>query len=164
MTPAPSVAELISVARVVRVPMRLRFRGVREREALLLRGPAGWGEFAPFVEYGDAEAARWLAAAIEAAWIGPPDPVREWVGVNATVPAVPAAQVADVLARFEGCRTAKVKVAERGQSLAEDVARVRAVREAMGDDARVRVDANGGWGVDEAQPVRLHMVEPGGDN
>ena len=46
------------------------------REAALLRGPAGWGEFAPFLEYGDAEAARWLAAALEAATLPWPAPVR----------------------------------------------------------------------------------------
>ena len=37
-----------------------------------------------------------------------------------------------MLARFPGCRTAKVKVAEPGQTLADDVARVRAVRAALG--------------------------------
>src|SRR5699024_5742998 len=42
---------------------------------------------------------------------------------------------------------AKVKVAERGQSLADDLARVAAVRERV---PTVRVDANGGWSVDEA--------------
>jgi len=73
------------------------------------------------------------------------------VPVNATVPAVAAAEVAGVLARFDGCRTAKVKVAERGQTLADDVARVRAVRQQLGAEGRVRLDANGGWNVDEAE-------------
>ena len=70
--------------------------------------------------------------------------------MNATVPAVGAREVPQVLARFPGCRTAKVKVAEPGQTLDDDVARVAAVRRALGPDGRVRVDANGGWTVPEA--------------
>jgi len=136
---------------VVSVPMRVRFRGVLHREAVLLHGPAGWGEFAPFLEYDDAEAARWLAAALEACTAGWPAPVRDRVPVNATVPAVPAAQVPGVLERFPGCTTAKVKVAEAGQALGDDVARVAAVREALGPGGRVRVDANGGWTLEQAR-------------
>ena len=130
--------------------MRVPFRGVLAREALLLRGPAGWGEFSPFLEYDDAEASRWLAAAVEAAWHGWPAPVREQIPVNATVPAVPAAEVAGVLTRFPGCTTAKVKVAETGQTLADDLDRVAAVRDVLGAAGRIRVDANGGWTVGAA--------------
>jgi O-succinylbenzoate synthase len=147
----PSLAELLSTARVVALPMHTRFRGVDVREALLLEGPQGWAEFSPFVEYGDAEAATWLQAAIDFAWNEQPVPLRDRIPVNATVPAVDAAHVAEVLARFDGCRTAKVKVAERGQALADDVARMRAVREAMGPEGRIRIDANGGWNLDEAE-------------
>ena len=147
----PQLDELLAGARVVALPMATRFRGVTEREALLFEGPEGWSEFSPFVEYGDAEAAAWLAAAVDFAWREQPAPVRESVPVNATVPAVPAAEVPAVLARYDGCRTAKVKVAETGQTLADDVARVHAVRAAMGPEGRVRIDANGGWNVDEAE-------------
>lgn len=143
----PSFDELAQSAVVVGLPMRVRFRGVTTREALLLRGPAGWGEFAPFPEYADDEAANWLAAGIEAAWMGPPAPLRDTVPINATVPAVDASRVPEVLARFAGARTAKVKVAERGQSPDDDIARVAAVRELI---PNVRVDANGGWSVEEA--------------
>nr|WP_206615816.1 o-succinylbenzoate synthase [Rhodococcus xishaensis] len=143
----PSLADLLAGAQVVSLPMRVRFRGITTREAVLLEGPAGWGEFAPFPEYDDAEAAAWLRAAIEAAWLGPPTPLRERVPINATVPAIGPQQVPEILARFPGTRTAKVKVAEKGQTLAEDLARVAAVR-ALVDN--VRVDANGGWSVDEA--------------
>ena len=87
---------------------------------------------------------------MESAWAGWPAPRRDLVPVNATVPAVSAEEVAGVLARFEGCTTAKVKVAERGQALADDVCRVAAVRDAMGPGARIRVDANGGWDVAQA--------------
>ena len=157
----PGAEELLAGLHVVRLPLRTRFRGITEREVALLRGPKGWGEFAPFVEYGPAEAARWLAATIEAAWYGWPDPVRATVPVNATVPAVPAEQVPEVLARYDGCTTAKVKVAERGQSERDDVDRVAAVRDVMGPDARIRVDANGGWSLTRAADM-LALLAPFG--
>lgn len=150
MTARPDLEEVLAAAHVVRLPMRVRFRGVTEREAVLLRGPSGWSEWAPFPEYDDRDAARWLSAALEAGWGELPTPVRSEVGVNATVPAVAAAQVQQVLARYDVRRTAKVKVAEAGQSLSEDVERVAEVRRLLGPQARIRVDANGAWSVDDA--------------
>jgi O-succinylbenzoate synthase len=147
----PPLADLLASARVVALPMHTRFRGIDTREALLFEGPEGWAEFSPFVEYEDAEAASWLASAIDFGWHTQPAPLRDLIRVNATVPAIDAARVSEVLARFAGCRTAKVKVAEPGQTLADDIARVRAVREAMGPEGRIRVDANGMWNVDEAE-------------
>ncbi|MFB7251043.1 o-succinylbenzoate synthase [Microbacterium sp. NPDC056234] len=155
----PPLADILSTARVVALPMTTRFRGVDVREALLLEGPEGWAEFSPFVEYSDAEASVWLAAAIDFGWMPQPTPRRTTIGVNATVPAVPPAQVAAVLARFPGCRTAKVKVAEPGQLLADDVARVRAVREAMGPEGRIRIDANGACNIDEAEHAIHALAE-----
>jgi O-succinylbenzoate synthase len=146
----PPLAGLLDALSVVQIPMRVRFRGVTAREAVLIRGPRGWGEFAPFPEYDDLESSRWLAAAMEAGWVGWPDPVRDAIPVNATVPAVPAGQVAGILARYDGCTTAKVKVAELGQSPRDELDRVAAVRDVMGPGARIRVDANGGWTVTEA--------------
>ncbi|MBN9178035.1 MAG: o-succinylbenzoate synthase [Microbacterium sp.] len=156
-TTQPSLDDLRGNAHVVSLPLVTRFRGVDHREALLVEGPEGWTEFSPFLEYDDAEAATWLAAAIDFGWRPQPAPVRSSVRVNATVPAVAAADVPGVLAHFDGCRTAKVKVAERGQTLSDDVARVRAVRAAMGPEGRVRLDANGGWNVDEAEHA-LHAL------
>ncbi len=155
----PSLADLRSTARVVSLPLVTRFRGVDRREALLLEGPQGWTEFSPFLEYDDPESAVWLAAAIDFGWRVQPTALRTSVPVNATVPAVAASEVAGVLARFDGCRTAKVKVAERGQTLADDIARVRAVRAAMGPEGRVRLDANGGWNVDEAEHAVHALAE-----
>jgi len=131
------------------VPMRLRFRRVTTRAGVLLQGPAGWGEFSPFPDYGPAYASRWLAAAQEAATLAFPDPVRDRVPVNTTVPAVPPQQAYD-LAAASGCTTAKVKVAETGQDLADDLARVSAVRDALGPQGRIRVDANATWDVESA--------------
>ena len=153
----PALSDLRATARVVSLPLVTRFRGIDAREALLLEGPQGWTEFSPFVEYDDAEAAAWLTAAVDFGWHPQPAPVR--VAVNATVPAVAPASVPAVLARFDGCRTAKVKVAERGQTLADDVARVRAVRAAMGPEGRIRLDANGGWSVDAAERAVHALAE-----
>ncbi|WNG88429.1 o-succinylbenzoate synthase [Mycobacterium sp. ITM-2016-00317] len=141
------LADILDRLHVVALPMRVRFRGITTRELALIDGPAGWGEFGAFVEYGPAEAAHWLAAGVEAAYRPLPEVVRPSIPINATVPAVAPEEVPAVLARFPGARTAKVKVAEPGQTLADDVARVEAVRAAV---ATVRVDANGGWTVEEA--------------
>ena len=140
----PGWAELTAGLHVVRVPLTMPFRGVTEREAALLRGPAGWGEFAPFVEYGDAESARWLAAAVEAAWTGWPAPRRDAVPVNATVPAVGpgGAGRAGPLPRLhdregEGGAGRSGPRRRRGQGRrGPGRARVRA--------GAIRVDANGG--------------------
>jgi len=141
--------------RAFSIPMRTRFRGLTRRDGALISGPAGWGEFSPFAEYGPAEAARWLAAAREAAFDGWPAPLRERIPVNVTVPAVGPEQ-AHRIVKAGGCRTAKVKVAERGQDDADDLARVEAVRDAIGPEGRVRVDVNGGWDVDRAvRMIRL---------
>jgi len=155
----PSLDDLLATARVIALPLATRFRGIDVREAVLLEGTEGWTEFSPFTEYDDREASTWLAAAIDYGWRPQPAGVRGEVPVNATVPAVDAASVPDVLARFDGCRTAKVKVAQSGQRLADDVARVRAVREAMGPEGRVRIDANAAWNVDEAEHAVRSMEE-----
>lgn len=157
MLPEPN--ELLATARVVALPLVTRFRGLDVREALLLEGPAGWTEFSPFVEYDDHEASAWLAAAIDYGWNPTPPALRDRIAVNATVPAVDPDSVGAVLARFPGCRTAKVKVAGGDEPLSADVARVRAVREALGAEGRIRVDANGGWNVDEAEHA-IHELAP----
>jgi O-succinylbenzoate synthase len=154
----PSLSELVSSARVVSLPMSYRFRGIDTREAMLLRGPQGWTEFSPFLEYEDAEAAAWLAAAIEFGWSEHPPLLRDRIPVNATLPAVGPERVAEILDRFPGCRTVKVKVAEPGQELADDVARVAAVRRYLGPEGRIRIDANGGWNVDEAERA-VHALD-----
>ncbi|WP_434769436.1 o-succinylbenzoate synthase [Curtobacterium flaccumfaciens] len=145
----PDLAELLADAHVVALPMRVRFRGITTREAVVLRGPAGWTEFSPFVEYDDAEAAAWLRATVDFGWTDH-EPAADSVPVNATVPAIAADVVADLLARYPGCTTAKVKVAEPGTTVDDDVARVAAVRRVMGPEAAVRVDANGLWSVEQA--------------
>lgn len=151
--------------RVFSIPMTTRFRSVDRREGVLLEGPAGWGEFSPFPEYPPEVCARWLDAAIEAATTHWPEPVRWRIPVNVTVPAVDPQTAHDIVSR-SGCSTAKVKVAEPGQAPGEDVARVEAVRDALGPSGGLRVDANGAWDVDQAarmitalNPFDLEYVE-----
>ncbi|MGY1707973.1 o-succinylbenzoate synthase [Geodermatophilus sp. SYSU D00758] len=126
------------------VPLRTRFRGLDARDGVLVRGPAGWGEFSPFWDYDATESRRWWRAAREAAVDGWPAPVRDAVPVNVTVPAV-GPERAHAIVAASGCRTAKVKVAEPWQTPADDLARVEAVRDALGPSGAVRVDANAAW-------------------
>jgi o-succinylbenzoate synthase len=124
------------------IPMRTRFRGITVREGVLIRGERGWGEWSPFLEYPPEVAEPWLRCAEEAAAGDWPVPVRASVPVNVTVPAV-GPDRAHAIVRAGGCTTAKVKVAEPGQSLVEDEARVEAVRDALGSSGRIRVAASG---------------------
>lgn len=142
----------LGAARGYAIPMTARFRGITFREGMLLDGPAGWGEFCPFREYDDREAAGWLATAIEAATQGWPAPVRDRIPINCTVPAV-GPQRAHQIVSVSGCATAKVKVADHPDSLGEDLARLEAVRDALGPQGAIRVDANGVWDTDTAITV-----------
>jgi len=155
----PQLSDLTATARVITLPLTTRFRGITQREALVFEGPEGWSEFSPFLEYDDDESCAWLAAAIDFAWQQTPPLVRERVPVNATMPAVAAADVESVLARFGAARTVKIKVAEPSQTLVDDTARVARVRELLGPAGRIRVDANGGWNVDEAEHA-IHALAP----
>jgi O-succinylbenzoate synthase len=136
--------------RTYAIPLRSRFRGIDVREGMLLRGAAGWGEFSPFWDYDAQTSVPWLAAALEAAEEGWPEPVRAQVPVNCTVPAVGPERAAEIVRASRGCRTAKVKVAEPGQAFDDDLARLQAVRDVLGPHGRVRIDVNGRWSVDEA--------------
>ncbi len=161
--PSAELGQLLATLRAFAIPMRTKFRGITVREGALIQGPAGWGEFSPFAEYGPAESARWLASAIESATVPWPAPVRDSVPVNVTVPAVGPERAYEIVAA-SGCRTAKVKVAERGQREAEDVERVAAVRDALdaaGPGGRIRVDANGGWSVEVAARLLRQLARYG---
>lgn len=159
----------MSGLRVWSIPMRTRFRGITVREGVLLPGPGpdggdgvGWGEWSPFLEYPPEVAEPWLRCAEEAAAGDWPAALRDSIPVNVTVPAVSAERAHEIVLAG-GCATAKVKVAEPGQSLDDDLARVEAVRAALGPTGRVRVDANGGWDVDAAvAAIRLLDRAAGG--
>ncbi|MFN3865496.1 MAG: o-succinylbenzoate synthase [Demequina sp.] len=135
------------------VELRTRFRGLTTRSGVLIRttdaqGHDHWGEYSPFADYSPERAGRWWRAAIEAARGEWPVTVRDSVAVNSIVPQVDP-DAARAYATAGGARTAKVKVAG-GASLAEDIARVEAVADALGAGGSIRVDVNGGWGLEEA--------------
>ena len=145
---------LLDAAVPFALPLRRTFRGVDSREGMLIEGPAGWGEFAPFDDYSPHAAARWLGSAIEAAFEGWPMPIRDAIEVNAIIPALPTEQ-AEELAReavSRGCRTIKIKV---GGSPDLDIARIAVVRQLLDEEfgvgvGRIRLDANAQWSLDEA--------------
>jgi o-succinylbenzoate synthase len=157
---APIWKDLLASARAFAIPMPTRFRGITVREGALIEGPAGWGEFSPFAEYGPRECARWLTCALESALTTWPAPLRDRVPVNVTVPAVGPEQAHAIVSR-SGCATAKVKVAEPGEPESADIARVEAVRDALGPAGKLRVDANAGWDVDQAARM-LRALAPFG--
>lgn len=133
----------------VRIPMRYRFRRVDHREAVLIRGPEGWGEFSPFPEYPPGVTSRWLASALESACGELPEPGRPEIPVNVTIPAVSPDKAAALVAE-SGATTAKVKIADPGDSEGDDLDRVGVVRDVLGSDGRIRVDVNASWDLDTA--------------
>ena len=143
---------MLATAKVVSLSLRTRFRGVDHREALLFEGPEGWAEWSPFLEYSDEEAAVWLEAAVDWAFVPQPEPVRQSIDVNATLPAVDPSEIAATLAPFGNFGTVKIKVAEAGQSLAQDLARVAETHKLF-PDAKLRLDANGGWTAEQTLAV-----------
>lgn len=150
--PARVLATLPGIDRafVYHLPLVDRFRGLTSRSGVLLHGDAGWSEFSPFWDYGPEESAAWLRAAVEIAAEGVPDPVRETVPVNVTVPAVGPDRAHEIVSR-SGCATAKVKVAEDGEPREAEIARLEAVRDAIGPGGRIRIDSNGRWELEEAE-------------
>jgi O-succinylbenzoate synthase len=115
-------------------------------EGMLIEGPQGWGEFSPPAGCDPQRAGRWLTAAIEVGTVGWPDPVRGRVPVAVSVPAVDPERAHRMVAG-SGCGTAAVAV---GGLLSEDLARLEAVRDALGSSGAIRCDANGRWDIDTA--------------
>jgi O-succinylbenzoate synthase len=157
-------AQVLASARVLSVPMRVRFRGLDVREVLLFEGNHGWAEWSPFVEYDDAEAVNWLRAAVEfgfssaPAFAGSGSDYGDFVRVNATLPAVAVTDVAAALAPFGDFEVVKIKVAEKGQTIADDLARVREVHR-LWPATKIRLDANGGYSVAQTLEVARALTE-----
>ena len=140
------IAAVLHNAVVVSIPTTTDFRGISYREVMLFEGPAGWSEFSPFLEYDARESARWLTAAIEGAYRPWPEFKRSEIGINATLPRIPAEDVAAFLQNFAGCSTVKMKV----NDFESDADRLEAVLDAV-PDAKIRLDVNGGWSLDDAR-------------
>lgn len=145
---------------VLALPLRTKFRGIVIRELMIFRGQVGWSEFSPFVEYEDQEASQWLRGALAWANDSTPAKFRESIPVNATLPAVDPDQVADVLAPFGKFGSVKIKVAETGQSLSDDLDRVRRVRD-LYPDVKIRLDANAGYSVNETMEIARSLRDFG---
>ena len=140
----PRLSSLVAAARVVSIPLRTKFRGITERELLVFEGPNGFSEWAAFPEYSDEEAAAWLSAALEWGFGNLPIPKRSSVPVNAILPAVSTQDVAKILTRAGKFRTVKIKTAEKGQGVLDDLARILEVQN-LYSEAKIRLDANGGF-------------------
>ena len=127
------------------IPTRTNFRGVTIREAALFRGAAGWSEFSPFIEYSDVEAEQWLYAALEGANTPWPELKRSSIGINATLPKVEIDRVPEILNRFPGAMTVKIKI----DDFENDCELVEAALD-FNPDFKIRLDVNGGWSLETA--------------
>ena len=130
---------------VVAIPTRTNFRGVTIREAALFRGAAGWSEFSPFIEYSDVEAEQWLYAALEGANTPWPELKRSSIGINATLPKVEIDRVPEILNRFPGAMSVKIKI----DDFENDCELVEAALD-FNPDFKIRLDVNGGWTLETA--------------
>jgi O-succinylbenzoate synthase len=140
--------QLLDTLRVIALPMKTKFRGITVREVALFKGEYGWAEFSPFLDYDDAESVPWLASAIEAATTPKPKLYRTSVAINGTIPALnDQDELKRVVDSFPGVNTFKVKV---GTNLAEDLVRIDVIR-ALQPQAKIRIDVNGLWSVDQAE-------------
>jgi len=140
--------QLLDTLRVIALPMKTKFRGITVREVALIKGEHGWAEFSPFIEYDDAESAPWLASALEAATTPKPQLYRTSLAINGTIPALnDPGDLKKVVDSFPGVNTFKVKV---GTNLAEDLTRIDVIRQ-LQPQAKIRIDVNGLWSVDQAE-------------
>jgi len=140
--------QLLHTLRVIALPLKTNFRGITVREVALFKGEFGWGEFSPFLEYDDKEASHWLNSAIEAATTPKPTLFRSSISINGTIPALNnPAELEKIVNSFPGVNTFKVKV---GNDTAEDLARLNVIRH-LRPDAKIRIDVNGLWSVDQAE-------------
>lgn len=143
------------------LPVRDPVRGPVVAVGMLVEGPQGWGEFSPAPDADGPELGRWLTAATEPGTIGWPDPVRGRVPVAVSVPAVSALRAREIV-RGAGCRTADVEVGDPGGSLADDMARVAAVRAELGTSGLIRCDVRGRWNPAHAVTAIAALEEAAG--
>ena len=148
--------EILASLQVLSLPTRTNFRSVTKREVALFKGPNGWGEFSPFLEYEKEEAAYWLGAGIEAAFGEIPLTNREEIEVNATLPAVDTKiDVENILSWYPGAKVVKIKV---GGDLELDIQRIENAL-AVNPNYLIRLDVNGGWTVSQATESVSRIIE-----
>lgn len=148
--------QLLDTLRVVALPMKTNFRGITVREVALIKGAYGWGEFSPFLEYDDAESSCWLASAIEAATTPKPLLYRTSIAINGTIPALnDPVEIEKIVESFPGTTCFKIKV---GVDTAQDLNRIDVIRR-LKPEAKIRVDVNGLWSVNEAESFLISIGE-----
>jgi len=148
--------EILATLQVLSLPTRTNFRSVTKREVALFKGPSGWGEFSPFLEYGKDEAAYWLGAGIEAAFGELPKLQRDEIEINATLPAVDSQiDVERILSWYPGAKVVKIKV---GDDLEADLNRIQHAIN-FNDNLKIRLDVNGGWSVKQAEDSIAQIVQ-----
>ncbi|HEY3241116.1 MAG TPA: o-succinylbenzoate synthase [Acidimicrobiia bacterium] len=133
----------------VRLPLRTPLGGLEHRDAVLVEGRAGWGEWSPLPGYPSDPRNCWAACqeATSEPW---PVALRHQVPVNALVPAVEAQAAGRLAAEAKAAGIWTVKVKVGADPAGADLDRVAAVRDALGPDGRIRIDANACWDLDDA--------------
>ena len=148
--------EILASLQVLSLPTRTNFRSVTKREVALFKGPNGWGEFSPFLEYEKEEAAFWLGAGIEAAFEEIPLTNRDEIEINATLPSVDTKiDVENILSWYPGAKVVKIKV---GGDLELDIQRIENAL-AVNPNYLIRLDVNGGWTVSQATESVSRIIE-----
>jgi O-succinylbenzoate synthase len=131
-----------------RIPFSVALRhpvlGVTSRSGFLIEGESGWAEWSPLPSWSREEGETAHRGALETAGNAFPPVIQASVEINTMIPRV-APDIAARMAVAAGCHTVKVKVGDP-----EGEARVRAVREAVGPAAHIRLDANGSWDLEQA--------------
>lgn len=133
-----------------RIPLTEPFRGQTHRSGFVIKGRTGWAECSPFPGHSDPAVCEDSARSVaDESW---PAPVRDRVPVCALVPACDPLRAARIVLE-SACTCVKVKVGDPGS-----LARVAAVREALGDGGTIRIDANGVWEVEQAAEMIRSLV------
>jgi hypothetical protein len=133
---------------VFSIPMRTRFRGITVREGVLLHAATVAGASGALPGVRRRGRRPWLACALEALAATGPRPSASGAGQRHRARCRPRAGARDRHAPAAADRQGQGRRA--GQTLAEDEARLEAVRDALGPSGRIRIDANGAWDVDTA--------------
>jgi o-succinylbenzoate synthase len=144
------ITDLLARAHPFSVELKTQFRSVTKRVGFIIIGEHGVGEWAPFDDYKPEAAAKWLAAALEAA-DSPRKPLHHsQIPVNGIVPALSPRAASDwaasLVENFQ-VNTLKIKVGD-----AEQLDRVKAIADRL-PGITLRVDANGSYG--EAEAIAL---------
>lgn len=134
----PSLVDLMKGAKPFEIKLKFSLNGESSRFGLLIQGPNGWGEFAPFANHTATHQARWLQAAIEMGWEEIPEPNKTKIAVNAIVPSLSESEIKKLVSSV-GSQSVKVKFAST--NLAADLAILQRIAEVI-EAPKFRIDFN----------------------